>query len=867
METDERLLPVPETRKPETSKELQPQNHDYPPSYSPMSDDDGFANRRSIREYFNVVYKRLPYILAITIITTAASAFYMYRQPSIYRATTEMIIEPRKPKQQQTRSVNINFGNDQNYYNTQLELLQNPELMKTVIIELGLHKNSSLLANNKRGILTTVRAMFSGGEVAKPEIETLPIITSLENDEPLEEQQKAVNLTDEEQANAKRYAGYFRSKLSVQQVPRTNLVKINVQDQNPDLAAKVSTAVAKVFMTQDVELATGGQKKAYQELTQSINELRENIASQEKGFIATMQKSGLPLGDGKVNDLSAEILTKLSGQLLDATDTRTKLEAEYSSALKAKNPYGLRGTSGESVASELRSINRERVSKLDDEIRSYESKIIDFEVQLSDLRAKYTDEYRLVKAKKAEIAKLKASRDSTRKERTARLATDNKALETQVQKDITTGLSAQLRAARQREAQIRVAYNKALSTANIQGMSETKLTTLKREIETKRTLLDTYLQRQKEQELALSSSRPDNIKIPTQAETPRSPIGPPRNRNIMIAFLVSLVGGIGLSFLLDYLDDSIRSSDDIGRHVGLPTLALIPHNNMEKRALKLLTGSREGPSTNSTALVALEDNRSAMAEAYRHLRTSLLFSSAGKPPATILVTSSQPSEGKTTTAINTAITLAQGGAEVVLIDCDLRRPRLHSHFNMENTHGLTNYLSGEKDTDNLLKTFPNLPNLKIITSGPIPPNPAELLSSNEMKHLLQFLSGNFKHVVVDSPPAISFTDAAILSTIVDGVVLVAMSGKSSIHLMRRFKQRLGNIGARIYGVVLNGIKPNSVEYGYYGYGYTYNYYQQGDKDDSTPIMEQSGDGLLEDEYVDENIEYIDADDDLDPDLT
>jgi capsular exopolysaccharide synthesis family protein len=266
-------------------------------------------------------------------------------------------------------------------------------------------------------------------------------------------------------------------------------------------------------------------------------------------------------------------------------------------------------------------------------------------------------------------------------------------------------------------------------------------------------------------------------------------------------------------------------------------------------------------------MVALEDNRSAMAEAYRHLRTSLLFSSAGKPPATILVTSSQPSEGKTTTAINTAITLAQGGAEVVLIDCDLRRPRLHSHFNMENTHGLTNYLSGEKDTDNLLKTFPNLPNLKIITSGPIPPNPAELLSSNEMKHLLQFLSGNFKHVVVDSPPAISFTDAAILSTIVDGVVLVAMSGKSSIHLMRRFKQRLGNIGARIYGVVLNGIKPNSVEYGYYGYGYTYNYYQQGDKDDSTPIMEQSGDGLLEDEYVDENIEYIDADDDLDPDLT
>ena len=146
--------------------------------------------------------------------------------------------------------------------------------------------------------------------------------------------------------------------------------------------------------------------------------------------------------------------------------------------------------------------------------------------------------------------------------------------------------------------------------------------------------------------------------------------------------------------------------------------------------------------------------------------------------------------------------------------------------------------------------------MKIITSGPIPPNPAELLSSNEMKHLLQFLGGKFDHVVIDSPPAISFTDAAILSTIVDGVVLVAMAGKSSIHLMRRFKQRLGNIGARIYGVVLNGIKPNSVEYGYYGYGYTYNYYEAAEEDGSTPMLEDEVDEsvFIEEEFFDEAFE-------------
>jgi capsular exopolysaccharide synthesis family protein len=317
--------------------------------------------------------------------------------------------------------------------------------------------------------------------------------------------------------------------------------------------------------------------------------------------------------------------------------------------------------------------------------------------------------------------------------------------------------------------------------------------------------------------------------------TPTSPIGPQRGRNILVALLLSFAAGIGLAFLLDYLDDSVRTSDDVSRHLGLPTLALIPHYlNTDKR--KLLTAVNGNGAAAPSALITMDDRHSPMAEAYRHLRTSLLFSSAGKPPQTILVTSSQPSEGKTTTAINTAITLAQSDADVVIIDCDLRRPRLHSHFGFENTKGLTNYLSGDKDTENLIRTYPDLPRLKVITSGPIPPNPAELLSSNEMRNLLQFLSGKFKHVIIDSPPAISFTDASILSTLVDGVILVAMANKSSIHLMRQFKQRVSAIGARIYGVVLNGIKAGSMEYDYYGSGY-YKYYSQSDDDESTPYLE------------------------------
>jgi hypothetical protein len=271
-------------------------------------------------------------------------------------------------------------------------------------------------------------------------------------------------------------------------------------------------------------------------------------------------------------------------------------------------------------------------------------------------------------------------------------------------------------------------------------------------------LLDKLIQDQKQQELAIASSMPENIKTSTHA-LGAGVVGPQRNRNIMIALLMSLAAGIGLAFLLDYLDDSIKSSDDIGTYLSLPTLALIPHQAApSKGKLGLTTVKANGNGNgngngNSVALMALGDTRSAIAEAYRHLRTSLLFSSAGKPPQTILITSTQPAEGKTTTAINTAITLAQSGADVVIIDCDLRRPRLHSHFGMSNTNGLTNYLSGEKSTENLLKPFPDLPRLKVITSGPIPPNPTELLSSHEMKNLLDFLKTNYKHIIIDSPPA------------------------------------------------------------------------------------------------------------------
>jgi capsular exopolysaccharide synthesis family protein len=827
MENDQRLTPLP------IQKDLQPAHIEYASAYSSMYDDT-LASKRSLRQYFNIVYKRLPIIVAITILATAAAAFYSFRQPSIYEAHSSMIIEPRKAPQQQKDAININFGEDEKYYNTQLELLKNQDLMKRVVISLGLHREPNVFGEQNRGLWAGIKSLFSGGQKQETADNSLPIVSETSADNSKSGQ---IQLTPEENSRAELYSGILDSGLSVEQKDRTNIVDITLRSSNPGVAARAADRVAELFIKEDADRETAGAQKAYEDLGASIEELKGTIAQQENELIEQMRSVDVPTIEGG-SGLRTDNLKMLQSQVNDAWLDVQKLQSTYDAALQASKtgdilsivPENFKGIQAAKAANLSRKLEFE---KRRDELRK---RIDEREQRRQELLAKYTEEHPMVKQVAAEIVELNNQLTRLEQEITQKVTAEDEKLEKDSEREILATLQSELTAAQQRLSRAIQKFDEARSRANVEGQQEIKLTTLNDALKNNRELLNTYTQRQKEQELALSSGRPNNISVQNHAITPTTPIGPQRGRNILVALLLSFAAGIGLAFLLDYLDDSVRTSDDISRHLGLPTLALIPHYlTTDKR--KLLSPVNGNGASSSSAMITLDDRHSPMAEAYRHLRTSLLFSSAGKPPQTILVTSSQPSEGKTTTAINTAITLAQSDADVIIIDCDLRRPRLHSHFGFENTRGLTNYLSGDKNTEDLVRTYPDLPRLKVITSGPIPPNPAELLSSNEMRNLLQFLSGKFKHVIIDSPPAISFTDAAILSTLVDGVILVAMANKSSIHLMRQFKQRVHNIGARIYGVVLNGIKSGSMEYDYYGSGY-YHYYSKNGDDESTPYMEE-----------------------------
>lgn len=769
--------------------------------------ESGTGDEVHLLDYWRAVRKRLWLVIGIAFLITMLVAIYMARKPDIYEAQVRVQVDLENNPALNGLSKNSpiiwgGYANDPAYFNTQLQILTGAGLLRRVVKTLDLEHNQAFLrpqSARSRSVWQSLARMVGAGGKDKDEgrggaPEEAMLTTSV-----------APATSREDLVEAKRLApfvGVIQLGLKVEPVKEnragyvkdTRLIDIRFDHPDPQVAAKVANAVADAFVQTNLEKKTETTSTTGDFLQRRVAELQAQIRNGEERLVNYAKNNQILSLDSSQNTV-VERLAGLNRQLLEAENDRKTAEAAYRAALAP----GAASAMAESDARQIGDLD----SKLAELRQKHEQLLIDATEEAPEVK---------------EVTKQMAVLEKHIKDLRSRATTV-----------VVTNLETKYRQALAREEALRTAFNQQRGETLTQNQAAINYRIIQQEIETNKNLLNGLLQREKENDV-VQAGTPNNISVIDYAIAPDWPIGPGRLRAVGLAFALSLAFGVGFALFLEYLDDTVHSTDEVERLLHLPALAVIPAANTSSRRSLLPGGgalqSRNGNGNPSPELLVNVDARSPLAEAYRQLRTSVLLSTAGRAPKTLLITSSLPGEGKTTTAVNTAISLAQTGANVVVIDADMRRPRLHTIFEMKNRRGLSTILSSGMNEAEMVNTIEQHAGsgLHLLTSGPIPPNPAELIGSEQMRRLITLLESTFTHIVIDSPPINSFTDGVLISSMVDGVLLVVHGGKSSRHIVRRSRQFLQDVGAKIFGVVLNNVNMRSHDYYYYQTYYQQSYY-------------------------------------------
>ncbi len=782
------------------------------PAYRESYAQEGFQ----ILDYWRAIRKRLWLVIGIAVLITTLAAIYMARKPNIYLASAQIQVDLEQTNPDLiTNDRQRPLSNpDPSYFNTQLQLLGSDTILRRVIKEHSLDTNKdfqlALAENSGSGIRGMLRAIGLASDPNK-QIDA--------NDG------NSLNsnlISADEIAEARRLAPFVeivRRGLAVEPVREsratvkdTRLIEISFRHTNRELAAFVVNGIGETFANANQEMRSGTSRKTSDFLTKRISDLQAEVRSDELKLVELERSEGILKTPGD-QTIVLERLAGLNKDLLIAENERKTAEAEYNSV--KDSPARTRALA---EAESARFIT-ERENFLIN-FRNETQKTV---AGLNANKARLLQEYRESAPEIVEIEKQIESLENSLAKAAEKANADIAGYRERTSSTLINILETKYRRAQEKENKIRAAFDVQFNQAQGQNTGAVMLKLLQQNIETNKGFLDNLRKQQSSNDVA-SQGSDNNIRVATFAIPPERPVSPSRTITVLAALFLSTLFGMGLALFLEYLDDTIKSTEEIETLLQLPALAVIPSiNSIPKRKLLLVGGNEEVDVNDpaSSELLIYSDSRSSLAEAYRQLRTSILLSTAGHAPKSLLVTSSLPSEGKTTTATNTAISLAQTGAKVLIIDADMRRPRLHSVFNIENGEGLSSILSSQMSDAEILNVIKSdeKTKLNLLTSGPIPPNPAELIGSEEMAKLMKTLQQHFTHVVVDSPPITSFTDGVLIASMVDGVILVVHSGKSSRQVVRRAKQLLQDVGAKIFGVVLNNVDLRSQDNSYYYQSY------------------------------------------------
>lgn len=591
----------------------------------------------------------------------------------------------------------------------------------------------------------------------------------------------------------------------------TDIVQVKVTAPNPDLAAFLTNTIAREYYKQSLQISRGEITEVRQFLEEQLSNTQKELQQAEEALRIYKEREKVAALPEETEELVKQLASfeSLYNEAKTEFESNQKRLSYMQSQLSERKSHLVEDIS--QVSSPLIIQLRKEMANLEGIKAGYiaqgfpedHPKMEEITNRIKDIKQKLVKETsELVSREMASSDPLGYSQELVDKILTLEIEIQSLGAKTEALKNIVD------------------TYSNNLNTLPEKSL---KLARLERNAKVGENIF-LMLKEKYEESKIKEAGQIGNVRIIDKALPPEDPIKPKKKVNLLLGALLGLGLGLGMAFFVERLDNSLKSIEDV-EATGLSILGSIPliKGTKDRKSKKEEEKSEDYQIKRITSnLVTHFEPKSPISEAYRTFRTNLQFARLDAPLKTILVTSSGPSEGKSTTVANLAITMAQMGTNTILIDSDLRRPVLHSIFNLQRTPGLTNYLAGNVPWKEIIQETP-IENLSLLTCGVLPPNPSELLGSKKMRMLLEELKEKYDMILFDSPPVIAVTDAAVLSTLLDGVVLVSSSGSTSREALLRAITLLENVKGRLIGGVLNKIKVESV-YGSYHYYYYYHYY-------------------------------------------
>ena len=738
-----------------------------------------------IRDYINILLKRKWTVITVFTVIALTAFIRTITATPIYKSTSRIVIEKDNPNVVSIQEVMAVDPSARDYLQTEIKIIKSRSVARSVIERLDLKNSEEFFPKVNESITSSIKLFFKSTLKSWKQV-VFSLFRTDENAGKNDDEDSEITKADT------RLVTSLVKRIEVTTVRDTRIVDISVFAKDPRIATRIANEVVKSYVDQKLEIKLKAAKNAVKWLSDRVEDERKKVADAEFKLLKYKDDQGIISGfSDEATQITAQKLAQLEVQVLESESARMEAETRYLQAVKLENS-----------PDSLNSIPDVMKDEIINEIKKME---VSLYKRLSELSKKYGGNHPQMIAIRSELADLK------------------KRSINQV-KNVVQSLRNEYKLAVAREESLNKQLEKQKRLSLDLNKKAIQYSVLQRQAESSKHIYDLLIKRLKETSLT-EEMKTGNIRVIDIAEVPLEPSKPDKKRSILLGIILGLAAGIGFAFFLEYFDNTIKYPDDVKNLLDIPYLGLVPRfDDID------IDGS---PVNNE--LVVINSPKSTVSEAFRGIRTGILFSSVDAPPKTLLITSSGPAEGKTSCAANLAVTMAEAGSKVVIIDCDMRRPRVQKIFKTERETGVSTTLVGStKLNDVIIHT--DIKNLDIIPSGQIPPNPSEILGSKKMEMILDTLKKNYDRIIIDSSPIGAVTDSTIISKFVDGVILIIKASDTPRQIVQNGVTQLKNINAHILGAVLNNVEVGN---GDYYYQYYYYYYGDEEKKDKTKFKRKA----------------------------